>query len=120
MQLPEFSPYLFEPNEVYSSKSSFDETVDLLKEISETRTDANYPLTENILVIQIPEGVFIRAGTFEWCTALTELVKNPSAVLPSLTIIPKARWNEMTIKYRGPIESFGDERLVRWRIGFGF
>lgn len=75
-------------------------------------------LTDEILVIELKEGVFIRAKNTHWCETLTELVKNPVKDFPSLKIFPVKKLDDLARSYRHPIESYGDYRLLRWKVGF--
>src|SRR5690349_19549403 len=105
------------PDESYVSNASFEETVDLLRSIATSGTHT-YSLDENILVIETPDGVFIRARDPEWVDFLSNLAKDPIEGLTTLKAISPREWTNMTTRYRAPVQSFGDNLLARWKVGF--
>ena len=112
---PNFSQYLMNADECYSSGSSFEETCHLLEFLStysEEEKKEPLSLTENILVIETKEGVFIRAQEREWCEMLTALTKLEKDNPLKVKIIPLSDWNNLTIKYSNPMRSQGNERLA--------
>lgn len=113
------NPYAFNPDEFYASSGTFDQTSAYIMTLSVIQENPDeYPTNESILVIEVKEGVFIRAKTVEWCNLLTSVVNEPEARFPVLKIIPESKWNTITRAVRAPINSFGDERLAMWKVGF--
>lgn len=110
----ESSPYLFNPDEAYSTNMDFDKLIFFLKEIAKEK---NFDTDECILIIELPEGVFIRSQTTEWCDFLTAFSRMSVEGL-EFNIIGEQKWTELTKKYRDPIKLFGDNKLARWRFGF--
>ncbi len=108
------NPYLLNPDEAYSVAWPFDKVVGFVKFVAQ---ESEYATTKDILAIEIPEGVFIRAQDVEWCKTLTGYAKDKKAGFP-ITIIGTKEWEGLTRKYRSPINSFGDEKLARWKVGF--
>lgn len=118
MKFPELSSYHFNPDEFYFTERPFDEIVDFIKSSSESpdiSKGLDIPLDRDIVIIELKEGVYIRTQTTDWCELLTGLAKYDKTFL---TIIPERTWIDATMKYRGPINLFGDNKLVRWRVGF--
>lgn len=115
----QFSRYLIHPDECYATANSFEDTIKVLERFSEA-PDAGEPLSlsENILVIDTKEGVFIRSQDRLWCEFLTALAENPGNKALSLKIIPQTDWYNVTTRYRAPLQSQGNEKLARWRVGF--
>ena len=114
MQSNSISPYLINPNEAYSIALPFDDVVDLVKYLA---AEHDYSTSEDILVIELTEGVFIRTANPDWCDTLTEWVEEKNTELP-IKIIGLKKWTDLTRKYRSPIQSFGDYKLAMWRVGF--
>jgi hypothetical protein len=115
--MPDISQYMIFPDEAYLSDAPFDQTVGFLKYMA-ADPEENLSVTDEILVIELKEGVFIRSKNTPWCEALTSLVKNPVKDFPALKIFPPKKLDDLARNYRQPIESFGDYRLVRWKVGF--
>ncbi len=115
--LPDISKYTIFPDEAYTSDAPFDTTVGFLKFMAND-PEEDLSLTDEILVIELKEGVFIRAKNTRWCEALTSLAQNPVKDYPALKIFPAKKIDDLVRNYRQPIESFGDYRLVRWKVGF--
>jgi hypothetical protein len=101
-------------DEAYHSKMSFERTVGFIKYLSD---ESKLSLDEYLLVVELKEGVFIRAQTTEWCE---ELNKQAKETIIGLEKIGTTKWTELTRNYRAPLNSFGDERLAIWKVGFSF
>lgn len=101
-------------DEAYHSKMSFERTVGFIKYLAD---ESKLSLDEFLLVVELKEGVFIRAQTAEWCEELNKQVKETNI---DLEIIGITKWTDLTRNYRAPLNSFGDERLARWKVGFSF
>lgn len=114
---PPFSQYLFAPDEVYLSDTTFDNTVGFLKFIA-ADPDENLSLENEILVFELKEGVFIRTQNRDWCQRLTSLAQNPVQDYPRLKLFPAKKLDDLARTYRQPLDAFGDYRLVRWKVGF--
>ncbi len=108
------SRYLIIPDEAYSVALPFEEAVHFIKFVAK---ENEYSITNDVLVIEISEGVFIRAQNSEWCIIL---IKWAEAETPDvlIKIIGTKEWEGLTRKHRSPINSFGDEKLARWKVGF--
>ncbi len=115
--LPDISKYTLFPDEAYTSDASYATTVGFLKFLAND-PDEYLSLSDEILVFELKEGVFIRAKNTHWCERLTGLVKQPVKEYPMLKIFPVKKLDDLTRNYRQPIDSFGDNRLVRWKVGF--
>ena len=117
---PELSPYLFNPDEAYSTGAGFDEIVRFIEYVSHERkkdNDQEYQFFEDILVVQVSEGVFIRAKSKGWCELLSDLA-NDNKQFPLLSIISITKWESIMRIYKFPDKSFGNEKLARWKVGF--
>jgi hypothetical protein len=97
------NPYIFDSVECYESNESFEETKLFLHTISSINDDPD---------------VFIKSDSSDWSTILTEYTNDPVDETLRLKIIPVSTWDSMTSRTKYPINSFGDNRLVRWKIGF--
>ena len=98
----------------FTTSKSFDEVVSFIKYVSK---EEDYPLNNDILVIEIPEGVFLKSRNKEWNDYLeSHSVANTGSF--ELQKFSNKDWDNLTRKYRAPIQSFGDEKLAVWRIGF--
>jgi hypothetical protein len=112
--MPSFDDiYSIFPDEAYAYAGSFNNLVGFVKLLASDEEDLE--IEDRILLIETPEGVFIRAQTPVWCKALTKVAN--AREIP-LSIIGIKKWQDMTRKYRAPIKSFGDESLAVWRVGF--
>ena len=109
--------YAIFPDEAYASEASFETTVGFLKYMAND-LEGDLSLAEEILVFQLKEGVFIRSRNTRWSEALTRLAKEPVDNYPTLKLFPLKKLEDLTRNYRRPIELFGDDRQVRWKIGF--
>jgi hypothetical protein len=99
-------------DEAFLSKMSFERTVGFIKYLAD---ELKLSLSENLLVVELKEGVFIRSQSSVWCEELTRQSKENKIQIEAIGV---TRWNDLTRNYRAPINSFGDERLVRWKVGF--
>jgi hypothetical protein len=115
--LPNLNPYDIFPDEAYTTDSSFDQTVGFLKYYASDAEDG-LSITDDILVFELKEGVFIRAKSKRWCEVLTGLSQQPVKDYPALKLFPLKKLDDLTRNYRQPLNAFGDYRLVRWRVGF--
>lgn len=115
--LPDISRYAIFPDEAYTSDASFSKTVGFLKYLAND-SDDTLSITDEILVFVLKEGVFIRSKNTAWSEALTALAKDPVKDYPTLKLFPVNKLDDMARNYRAPVDSFGDHRLVRWKIGF--
>lgn len=73
-------------------------------------------IEKNNVVFEIQEGVFI-------ITQLTDIIERLNTLSESETIKFERLRDEnqllaMTTKYREPINSFGNDKLIRWKVGF--
>jgi hypothetical protein len=101
-------------DEAYHSKMSFERTVGFIKYLAD---ESKLSIDKYLLVVELKEGVFIRTQSREWCE---ELTKQTSELNIELEVIGIAKWTELTRNYRAPLNSFGDERLAIWKVGFSF
>ena len=115
--LPDISKYVLFPDEAYTTTASYAQTVGFLKFLA-SDPEENLSVSDEILVMELKEGVFIRAKNTRWCEALTALVSEPVKDYPAFKLFPVNKLEDLTKNYRQPIEAFGDYRLARWKIGF--
>jgi hypothetical protein len=115
---PESNRYFLNPDECYKSANSYKDVVEFLKQLKSFDEDNSFSLEENVLVIETNDGVFIRSKQEELCMSITSLVENPDDLFPKFEIITEKQWNDITTRYKEPIDSFGDLSLARWRVGF--
>jgi hypothetical protein len=114
-----FGRYLINPDECYSSNSDFEQTFKLLEFQAANTGDAEpLSLTDDVLIIETKDGVFIRVQDPRWCALLTGLAEHPENKIVALKIISQADWFSVTTKYRAPLQAHGNEKLARWRVGF--
>lgn len=111
------NPYAIFPDEAYTTDSSFATTVGFLKFLAND-PDENLSVTDEILVVELKEGIFIRSRNAAWSERLTSLVKQPVKDYPILKLFPVKKLDDLVRDYRQPLDSFGDYRLVRWKVGF--
>jgi hypothetical protein len=115
--LSNLSQYFVFPDEAYSTDSSYATIVGFLKFLAND-PDEDLSITDEILVIELKEGVFVRSRNAAWSERLTALVKQPVKDYPTLKLFPVKKLDDLVRDYRQPINSFGDYRLVRWKVGF--
>lgn len=115
--LPNLSKFLLNPDEVYVSDTTYENTVGFLKFLASDHEES-LPLTEDVLVVELKEGVFIKATNSQWCETLSALAEKPSENFPVIKNIPSKRLDDLARNYRQPLNSFGDYRLLRWKVGF--
>lgn len=101
-------------DEAYLSKMGFERTVGFIKYLAD---ESKLSLDEFLLIVELKEGVFIRAQTAGWCE---ELARQANETNIGLEVIGVTKWTELTRNYRAPLNSFGDERLAIWKVGFSF
>lgn len=109
--------HLFPPDEVYTSDTTFDNTVGFLKFLA-ADPEENLSLEDEILVFELKEGVFIRTQNRAWHQRLSALAEQPVKDYPRLKTFPAKKLDDLARNYRQPLHAFGDYRLVRWKIGF--
>ena len=115
--LPDIGKYTLFPDEAYTSDATYENTLGFLKYYAND-SEGLLSMTDEILVFALKEGVFIRAKNTAWCEALTALVNQPVKDYPTLKIFPTKKLDDLARNYRQPLHSFGDYRLIRWKIGF--
>lgn len=115
--LSDLSRYAIFPDEAYATDASFATTVGFLKFLAND-PDENLSITDEILVIELKEGVFIRSKNAAWSERLTSLVNQPVKDYPLLKLFPAKKLDDLARDYRRPVDSFGDYRLLRWKVGF--
>lgn len=114
-----FGRYLLHPDKCYSSNSGFEQTTKLLEFLAANTGDGEpLSLTDDVLIIETQEGVFIRAQDSKWCALLTNLAEHPENKIVALKIISQSDWFSVTTKYRAPLQALGNDKLARWRVGF--
>jgi hypothetical protein len=113
----DFSQFLQFTDEVFTTETSYDKTVGFIKFLA-ADPDENLSLTDEILVMELKEGVFIRTGNAAWSKALMALVKEPNKAYPIFKTYPPEKLDDLARNYRQPLDSFGDYRLIRWKVGF--
>lgn len=114
---PPFDQFLFAPDQVFQSDTTFSNTVGFLKFIA-AEPEENLSLDNEILVLELKEGVFIRTQNRDWATRLSGLAEQPVQDFPRLKPFPAKKLDDLARNYRQPMDSFGDYRLVRWKVGF--
>lgn len=115
--LSNLSQYIIFPDEAYATDASFATVVGFLKFLANDPDEA-LAIADEILVVELKEGVFIRSKNAAWSERLTGLVKQPVQDYPTLKLFPVKKLDDLARDYRQPINSFGDYRLVRWKVGF--
>jgi hypothetical protein len=119
--MPTFNYYLRDADEYYSSTGTFEETKEFIEVLSQITKNDNedYSLDEDILIIEVKEGLYIRSKSVDWSNRLTEITKmQPYEGAPILKIIKQREWDNITRATREPINRFGDQKLVFWKVGF--
>jgi hypothetical protein len=100
---------MLHPDKVFfTDKLSFEQMVELVKYKSQKE---NISITENILVLELKDGIYIRSKIFEF----TELFIDSDDML---TDISGEHFKQITRDIKFPINQFGDINLVRFKIGF--
>lgn len=105
-------PVYFHSDLSFKSNADFNETKSFILDLMEKyRYDK-----KQILIIDTPDGVFIRSKDEDWCRLLDDssAVKEDSK---HLTKMEAGEWDSITKKHRSPIHSFGNELLARWYAG---
>lgn len=115
--LSNLSQYTIFPDEAYITDSSFETVVGFLKFLAND-PDEDLAISDEILVVELKEGVFIRSKNSSWSERLTGLVKQPVRDYPTLKLFLVKKLDDLARDYRQPVASFGDYRLVRWKVGF--
>ena len=114
---PDFSQFLQFTDDVFVTESPYDQTVGFIKFLA-ADPDENLSLTDEILVMELKEGVFIRTRNAAWSKALLALVQEPNKDYPIFKTFPAKKLDDLARNYRQPLDSFGDYRLIRWKVGF--
>ena len=113
---PVFSQSFFQPDEAFSSPESYEKTLAFLTFISKD-AETSLTLKEEILVVAIPEGVFIRARN-QWATLLSQIAAGKATIHFPIKSLSIHEWTRLTRQYRDPVQSAGDRNLAVWRVGF--
>jgi hypothetical protein len=102
----------------YKSNIDFEDIVDVIKLFAQN--DKNGKIERqlsDVYVIHINEGVFIRTKNCAWRDALDLLCMQEGK--NRLCEIEDSEWQNVTRKYRHPVESFGGAAdLAIWRASF--
>ena len=85
--------------------------------VENQKDEENY-IAEDILVIEVNEGIFINTDSYEWCSILHSFIENPSENGFVIKPITEQQWKNITIKYREPLKFFGNRKLAWWKLGF--
>jgi hypothetical protein len=97
----------------FSTKMQFEAVVHFIKYMAD---EMNLPLVKDkILILEISEGVFLKTAHVDWNDAIENISKEKEF---DVEPISDHELNELTSKHKYPINSFGNERLTRWRVGF--
>jgi hypothetical protein len=105
--------FLLVPELTFSTKMDFEKTANFLKYLA---TENDIPSFDDVLLIEIPDGVFLKTVSPKWNEVLHNLSDNNSEY--GITSVDPRKWNELTTRYRSPLRSMGNEKLARWRVGF--
>lgn len=105
-----FGRYFLNSEEAYTSKLKYEDVVGFIKLSAD---ELNIEDFDEILVIELNEGVFIKTAGRIWCEYFDK-TKDDSPV----RIMNVQKFDEFARKYRAPIKSFGNEKLARWKLGF--
>ena len=102
----------------YRSNIDFEDIVDVIKLFAQNdKNGKSERQISEVYVIHINEGVFIRSKNCAWCEALDLLCMQEGK--NHLSEIKDSEWQNVTRKYRQPIESFGGAAdLAMWRASF--
>jgi hypothetical protein len=73
---------------------------------------------ENILAIEVPEGIFIKTDNLEWCDLINSFTDSQNETGFVTSPITEQQWNYITRKYRDPLQLFGNPKLGIWKVGF--
>lgn len=101
--------YRNNPDESYKSPESFEETIKVAKHFANLK---GVLIDTDLLIIEIPSGVFIRTKISSMCDIFDGLYK------AGYTKIGKNQWDKNTADVKKAINVFGDERLIKYKIGF--
>ena len=94
----------------FKSNANFIETKSFILDFME-----KYGYTKKqLLIIDTPDGVFIRSKDDNWCKLL-DTSSAPGEEIKSLTKMEDGEWDAITKKHRSSINSFGNELLARWQ-----
>lgn len=115
--LQNLNRYEIFPDEAYTTDASFETVTGFLKYLANDSED-KLSVNDEILVFELKEGVFVRSRNTKWSETLTALVNEPVDNFPRLRLYPLKKLEDLTRDYRRPLNLFGDDRLVRWKIGF--
>lgn len=96
----------------------FEDSKEFLLNIMET-DGTKIDLSSGIILIELPEGVFVRTTNYRVCEVLLVLERNSRETAPKIIEnIDIPEWNLLTNKTRQPINEWGDKKLVWWKVGF--
>jgi len=94
----------------FKSNTDFNETKSLILDLM-----AKYGYDKKqLLIIDIPDGVFIRSKDEGWCKLLNFSSSHEDDI-KSFTMLEDGEWDATIKKHRSPIHSFGNELLARWQ-----
>lgn len=111
IDLPSF---LFPTEETYSTAQSFEQAVGFVQFIASEHGIDSF---EDVLVIQLPDGVFLKTSHPKWSESFKSYTEQYGNKNPLVSIDPR-KWQDLTRTYRSPLNSFGNERLAMWKVGF--
>lgn len=94
----------------FKSNAGFDETKSLILDLMDKYGYSK----KQLLIIDIPDGVFIRFKDDDWCKLL-DASSTLKEDIKYLTKLEDGEWDAIIKKHRSPIHSFGNELLARWR-----
>jgi hypothetical protein len=96
----------------FKSNTGFDETKSLILDLMEKYGYHK----KQLLIIDTPDGVFIRSKDEDWCRLLDDSSAFKEEI-KSLTKMEDGEWDAITNKHSSSIHSFGNELLARWQAG---
>jgi hypothetical protein len=108
-----FNPLLLNPELTFSTQMNFQLTVDLVKYLASEDDSMDF---NDILILELNEGIFIKTASVKWSETISKLADNQSEY--KIFHLDARKWNDITSRYRSPLNSFGNEKLARWRVGF--
>ena len=113
--------YMNGADECYKVHRPFDSAVILLEICAE---EENIKINEKyVLVIEIPDGVYVRCQIPEVCIFFDEFAEfeydeSDNDKLEIEKLDSADDFTDLTKRHKAPINSFGNERLAIWRTGF--
>jgi len=110
-----FPASFFQQDEAFAAAASFEKTLGFLTYLS--REAENLSLEEDILLIAVKEGVYLRARN-RWAAALLSVAAGKAELHFPIKTMSVNEWTRITRQYRDPEQSAGDRALGFWRVGF--